>query len=104
MAPTTTAAASGQPNGAGWYNADVTVTLSATDDANGAGVASITYSATGAQAIASTTVPSALTTVNLTVDGTTTITYAAKDVADNVEAPRSEERRVGKECRARGST
>jgi Tol biopolymer transport system component len=84
--PVTTATLSQQPNTAGWHKANVTVTLAATDNAGGSGVQSLTYSATGAQTIAQTTVNGSTAAITVTVQGTTTITYQAKDVAGNVEA------------------
>jgi alpha-tubulin suppressor-like RCC1 family protein len=86
-APTTTASPSSAPNAAGWRNSDVTVNLSAADNLGGSGVKQISYSATGAQTIASTTVPGDTAPVAITAEGETTITYSAKDVAGNVETP-----------------
>lgn len=83
--PTTTAEPSPQPNANGWNSSDVTVSLNATDDTGGSGVKEITYSATGAQPIASTTLPGNTAPVNITVEGETTITYFAKDNAGNTE-------------------
>jgi hypothetical protein len=62
-----------------WTRQSVNVTLKASD-AGGPGVKSITYSATGAQSIASTTVNAATANVpTITAPGTTTITYHATD-------------------------
>jgi hypothetical protein len=61
----------------------VTVSLDATDDASG--VAGITYSASGANPIAETTVSGSHVDIPVSADGTTTITYHATDVAGNVE-------------------
>lgn len=85
-APTTKASEVPTPNAAGWNNRAVNVTLSATDNANGSGVKSLTYSATGAQSISSTTVPDSTATVDVTTEGQTTLGYFATDVAGNVEA------------------
>jgi hypothetical protein len=83
--PTVIATQSVAANAAGWNKADVQVTLTATDNAGGSGVKEITYSATGAQPLASTTVPGASATLPLiTTEGVTTITYFAKDNAGNV--------------------
>ena len=64
----------------------MTVALSATDDPTGSGVASITYSATGAQPIASTTVSGDSTSVSITTEGITTLSYFATDVDGNTSA------------------
>src|SRR5207302_1106137 len=69
--PTTTAGLSPSPNAAGWNNSDVTVALSATDDAGGTGVQRLNYYATGAQTIASAGAPIA---VSSGADGTATAT------------------------------
>jgi len=87
--PVTTAALSQQPNVAGWHKANVTVTLTATDNQNGSGVQSVIYSASGAQATTQTTVNGSTAALSVTVEGTTTITYQAKDVAGNVAAAKT---------------
>jgi hypothetical protein len=86
-APTTTPTFSTQPNANGWYNKDVTITLSATDQAALSGVKEITYSATGAQAVSETKVPGSSAKLTITKEGQTTITYFATDQAANTEQP-----------------
>src|SRR4051812_14172982 len=86
IAPTTTATPSQAANGAGWNNANVTITLAATDNVGGSGVKSITYSETGAQTVASTTVLADTTDVTINTEGTTTVTYHATDNANNDES------------------
>jgi hypothetical protein len=84
--PTTTASTLPlAPNGAnGWFTTSpVTVILSSTDDQL---VKQITYSATGAQTIGSTTVPAASTLFQIANQGVTTVSYQATDAAGNVEA------------------
>jgi hypothetical protein len=81
--PTISASASPAPNAAGWNRTNVTVSLTATDDANGSGIKSITYSATGGQPIASTTVNGASTNVVISSDGITTLSYFATDNEGN---------------------
>src|SRR5207245_3357957 len=84
--PTTTASTSPlAPNGAnGWFTTSpVSVILSSTDDQL---VKQITYSATGAQTIGSTTVPSASTLFQIANQGVTTISFHATDGAGNMEA------------------
>ena len=87
-APTT--AASGVSAG-GWCNGAIVVTLTATDEAGGSGVASITYRVDG---LAPVTVAGPSATVDLDaiylgdatgVQGTHTIAYHATDAAGNVE-------------------
>jgi hypothetical protein len=85
VAPTSSSALSPTPNGAGWEKAATTVTLSATDTVSG--VKSITYSATGAQPISSTTINGSSTTINISTQGTTTVSFHAADNAGNVETP-----------------
>ncbi|HEU6443840.1 MAG TPA: M12 family metallo-peptidase [Gaiellaceae bacterium] len=82
--PTISASQSPAPNAAGWNNSDVTVTLTATDDAAGSGVKSITYSATGGQPIAATTVNGSSTKVVISGEGVTTLSFFATDNAGNV--------------------
>jgi hypothetical protein len=72
---------------AAWTQGPATVSLDATD--GGSGVASITYSATGANPMAQTTVDGAHVDIPVTAEGVTTITYAATDKAGNVEAPQT---------------
>jgi probable HAF family extracellular repeat protein len=87
--PVTTATLSTPANAAGWNKTDVTVTLTASDGPYGSGVASITYSATGAQVIAQTTVAGNTVTIPVTTDGVTTLHFQATDNAVNVEASRT---------------
>jgi hypothetical protein len=89
VAPSTTASTSALPNAAGWNNGDVTVNLIAADDAIGSGVSEITYSATGAQPIPSTTVSGSLASFTITGQGETSITYFARDNAGNTETAHS---------------
>jgi len=89
VAPTATITPNVAANGAGWNNTDVTLTLNAADNVNGSGVASITYSAVGAQTIAQATVPVGslpATAPVINTEGTTTVTCTAADVAGNVSA------------------
>ena len=83
LKPTITASVAPPANAAGWHKSNVTVTLTATDDANGSGIKSITYSATGAQPIQSTTVNAASTNVVITTNGITTLSYFATDNEGN---------------------
>jgi len=103
--PTTTAVLSPTPSADGWNNTDVAVTLNALDTLGGSRIDSITYSATGAQTISETTMkfkdppltfprPSTaqdIATTNLTIteEGTTTVTFFAKDKAGNIESTKT---------------
>jgi hypothetical protein len=85
--PSTTALPSPQPNSGGWNNSDVTITLNSTDnEPGGTGVKQITYSATGAQTIASTVVNVASASFTINIEGMTTITFFGTDNAGNVAA------------------
>src|SRR5207253_2769547 len=77
----TTATPSVPPNGNGWNNGDVTVTLSG---APTGGVQSIVYSLTGAQT-GGATVAGNTASATVTAEGTTTLTYHATDLTGNVE-------------------
>jgi sugar lactone lactonase YvrE len=69
-------------------NSSLSVRLAAID-INGSGVKQITYEATGAQPIASTTIPGDDTRVTFNAEGKTTLTYFATDLAGNTEQPQS---------------
>lgn len=86
-APETTAAVSPEAGSSGWHTSDATVTLAATDI--GTGVRSLTYSATGAQPIARATVNGTSARFTINAEGTTTVSYAATDLAGNVEATKT---------------
>jgi Kelch motif/Galactose oxidase, central domain len=85
-APVTTATVSPAPNSAGWNRTAVNLTLHAVDESGGSGIAALTYRATGAEPIATTTVQGGRVTIVLRAQGTTTLTYFARDAAGNVEA------------------
>jgi hypothetical protein len=80
-----------------WNGRGVRVTLDATDNAGGSGVATLSYAASGAQPIPSTIVPAAAlpATVEITAPGVTTLSYQATDNAGNQEQPNSETVLVG---------
>ena len=86
IAPTSTAQVVPSPNALGFNNTNATVNFAATDNPCGSGVANITYSASGAQTIPSTTVPGSSTSTVISAEGLTTVTFFARDNAGNVEA------------------
>jgi hypothetical protein len=67
---------------------ELTIQINAVD--SGSGVASITYSATGAQPSASTTVQSSSVQLSFMLTGGTTLTYTATDAAGNTAADKRE--------------
>jgi len=87
--PVTTAQLSPAPNATGWNNSDTQVTLSAVDNNGGLGVKNITYSASGAQSIPTTTVSGNSAIFSITAEGQTTITFFAADNANNVETAKN---------------
>ena len=83
--PTTVAVSSPLPNTYGWNNTNVTLVLTAAENAGGSGVKSITYSLTGAQTGGGTVLASS-TSFLISAEGVTTVTFYATDNAGNVEA------------------
>ena len=73
VTPATTATLTPEPNVNGWNNANVTVALNAVDMPGGTGIATVSYSATGAQPIAVTPVTGASASIAINVEGQTTI-------------------------------
>jgi hypothetical protein len=89
-APTIRAEVAPPANAADWHTtAPVAVSLTAAAAPAGAAVQSITYRAAGAQPIASTTVNGASATIQLTMEGVTTLSYFATDRAGNREAAKA---------------
>lgn len=80
QAPTVVATSSPAANTNGWNNAAVTVTLTATDEAGGSGVKSISYAVDGG---ATVTVNGSTTGIALSTDGTHAVSFFATDVAGN---------------------
>jgi YVTN family beta-propeller protein len=89
VAPTTTASAAPPANIAGWNNSPVTLTLSATDNSNGSGVASIAYTVANGTTAAASTTPSATASVVVSAEGVSAVTYRSTDKAGNVEAAKT---------------
>jgi DNA/RNA endonuclease YhcR with UshA esterase domain len=80
-APVTTATLSSAPNAAGWFKEDVTVTLTAVDDQEGA--VTTQYGINGATSTAYTA------PISINSEGSTTVSYSSTDAAGNVEAAMS---------------
>jgi len=96
-APVTTASGAPPANGSGWNDADVTVTLTATDPGSpSSGIKEIDLSATGAQPVPATTVPANPVSVFFAVEGITDLTFHAVDNAGNVEADKHLDIRIDK--------
>jgi hypothetical protein len=87
--PITTATLSPQPNPAGWNNTNVKVTLNSKDEDGGSGVKQITYGATGAQPIATTSVNAASYPILISSEGITVLNFFGTDNAGNAETPES---------------
>ncbi len=86
--PTTTISAVPAANANGWNNSNVTITLSAADNAGGSGVQKINVVLTGAQT-GSNVVTGSNATVTINTEGSTTLTYFSTDNAGNAEAAKT---------------
>ncbi|WP_328533448.1 ThuA domain-containing protein [Micromonospora zamorensis] len=82
-APVTTATVSGTPT-EGWYTGPVTVTLAATDEAGGSGLASTEYQLDGATTWTAYTAP-----VAVSGDGEHELRFRSTDQAGNVESTKT---------------
>lgn len=89
LTPATTASLSPAPNASEWNNSTVTVTLTAADVPGGPGIQGITYDASGAQPIPSTTQPGATTQFAMNQEGDTAIHFYATNNGGVSEAPQS---------------
>jgi len=87
-APTTSAVPNPLANVNGWNKANVTITLTATDNPNGAGVKQISFTTSGAQP-GSGIISGGTAVLTISTEGRTTVTYWATDNAGNVEAGKS---------------
>jgi hypothetical protein len=97
-APTTTATLSPQPNGAGWTNGDVSVSLSATDGQVGVKEihATVQDESGAAQAVGYIAPGAAFTLPALSAESDFDVTYFAVDALGNAEAPRTLRVRIDK--------
>ena len=89
--PTVTVTVTPDRNAAGWHRTNVTVALTAVDEAGGSGVDAIVFrAATGfVVTVPETTVAGGSATVELTHEGLTELAFHARDEAGNMSAPRS---------------
>jgi hypothetical protein len=87
--PTTSALVTPAPNAPGWNKSNVSLSLSSVDDPGGTGVKQITYSSSGAQSIASTTLAGPSTSISISTDGITTITFFGTDNVGNAETSKT---------------
>jgi hypothetical protein len=94
--PVTSIALSPAASAAGWNNANVSLNLSATDPDGVADVATINYSATGAQTIAPTAIAGSSASFVVNTEGVTTVSYFAKDKAGNTESSKTQVIRIDK--------
>jgi len=89
-APASSAVATPQPGPSGWNSGAVSVALSAEDNAAGSGVQNITYFLSLGTEISPSVITANPTAVSVLREGITKMTYAAADVAGNLEQPRFE--------------
>jgi hypothetical protein len=83
--PISSASLSPPPNAAGWNRSDVMVALTSVDSGGGSGVKQLTFAATGAQTIPTTTLIGGMASIPISAEGTSSITFYAEDNAGNVE-------------------
>ena len=97
-APTTTIQCNAAACVSSFYNANVSVTLAATDNAGGSGVKEIRYTTDGSTPTASDAVSPNGTTYSgaFTVSATATVKYRAFDNAGNAEAVKSQQVNIDK--------
>jgi FG-GAP-like repeat len=84
--PTTTATASPGPNGNGWNDTTVSVSLSAADNPGGSGVKEVHYTIGSGTPVV---VAGSSATIDFTTEGIFALTYFAVDNAGNVEGAHS---------------
>jgi hypothetical protein len=89
--PTSVIRCNGAACSTGWYAGAVSISLSATDNSGGSGVAAIRYTTDGSDPTSSSTL---YTGTPFTVSATTTVKYRAWDNAGNAEATKSQLVRV----------
>jgi peptidoglycan/xylan/chitin deacetylase (PgdA/CDA1 family) len=90
--PATTISCNGSGCSSGWYNAPVTVALSATDGTGGSGVNATYYTTDGSNPQTSST--AIVYTGPFNVSQTTTVKYYSADLAGNLESVKSQQVQV----------
>lgn len=95
VAPATTPSLAPAPNANSWNNTAVAVRLSAADNPGGSGVKEISATLSGAQTGGGVTTGTA-TSITITQEGVTTLTFFARDNAGNTEAPKTLTIRIDK--------
>jgi hypothetical protein len=93
--PGTIAMASPTPNANGWNNTNVLVTLAAIDNSGGSGVKDLTFTLSGAETGGSVVADNSAV-VMIATEGSTTLTYFARDNAGNQEASKTLTVRINK--------
>jgi len=88
VSPTTVAVATPPANGDGSNNTNVTVAMTATDNAGGSGVKQIKFAMTGAQ-FGFGIVQGGQASIVVTANGTTNVQFSATDNAGNTEPPKT---------------
>ncbi len=87
--PTTLAFPSPGPNANGWNNTNIAVTLNATNNSGGSAIKQIQFALSGAQSKGTQSAAGNTTTVTISAEGTTTLTYFATDNLGISEAPKN---------------
>jgi hypothetical protein len=96
VTPATSSQIIPSPDGAGWSNTDVTVSLAAADRPGGPGLQNLTYSATGAQPLPLTKVAGGTASIALANEGETDLSFFATNQDAVTEAPQALAVRIDK--------
>jgi WD40 repeat protein len=96
LAPETRAVRSPEANSYGWNRTDVTITLQAEDNKDGSGVKEICYRLSGATTQSLTCQAGSRVLLTISNEGTTTVSYFARDESDNQEPEKSLDVRIDK--------
>jgi hypothetical protein len=96
LAPETRAVRSPEANSYGWNRTDVTITLQAEDNKDGSGVKEICYRLSGATTQSLTCQAGSRVLLTISNEGTTTVSYFARDESGNQEPEKSLDVRIDK--------